>query len=161
LNELRKALDPYYREAEFWLMNAPRMAEELERRREEILHSSPPNLIHVVPGGKNVLADPTGDRGVKLTELKRWEEWLRLVREVEATPYGRLVRIKRELGRGCRGRPVWVKVAWKLKYSERRVKEMWREVVYYTAFLAVSRGITSAVKCSTPSGNGDGKILNG
>jgi hypothetical protein len=149
MKELRKKLEPYYQEAEFWLLNAPQKEKELVQKHEDILQSSPGPGFEVAVQRYNY-GDPTGEKARKLAELEHEEQWLQLVREIEQTSFGPIIRLRRLYGRGYRGNPVWRRIAKKVHYSERRVRQKWREAVYYTAFLAVSRGITrkkEAVYC--------------
>lgn len=141
-SKLIKELESYYQQAEFWLLNAPQKEEELKRKREDILHSSSgPSYENVVD--QSGFSDPTGNKAQRLLEIEREERWIELIREIEQTPFGHIVRLRRHYGRGYRGNPVWRRIAAKIPYSERWVREKWKDVVHYTAFLAVSRGIAT------------------
>lgn len=138
---LKRLLEPFYREAEFWLLNAPQKEIELKRLTEEILHSGGSTSIVGTAHETGNISDPTGEKAKKLAELERERRWLELIKEVERTPYGDLIRLRREYGRPSRRNPVWPRMARKLRYSERWLREQWREIVFYTAFLAVSKRI--------------------
>jgi len=154
LNELRKVLEPYYSQVIFWLLNAPEKERELERKRKEIIEANATELVRIVPK-RGHISDPTGNKACRLLqEIAEEEQWICLVREVEQTEYGPIIKLRRMYGRGYRGRPVWRKIANKLHYSESHVKNKWRDAVIYTAFLALSRGLLkkdstfSSKKCS-------------
>lgn len=140
MDGLRRLLEPYYREAEFWLLNAPEKERELEEKRMEIIETGTSELVRAVPE-KGHYSDPTGEKARRLAELEREERWLELVREVERTPFGDLIRLRREYGRASKKNPVWLRLARRMHYSERWLRQRWKEIVYYTAFLAVNRGI--------------------
>lgn len=147
-----------------WLLYYHERKQEYLNQREAILHSSPPCLSDAMPGGKNVVGDPTGRKGQKLADLQETERWLALVEEVERRLPWKLqifLRLRRECRfskSGGRGRPTWVpyvqrrfaqEVAARLNKQEEAVwinspatfHEWWDKIVNYTARLAAKRGL--------------------
>lgn len=102
-----------------------------------------------MPDGKGTTGDTTGRKAVKLAALEFDESWVQLIEEVEASlrPQDmKLLDLQRSVSK-ARGRR-WATryVARKMYYSERRIREMWRELIYYTAFMAIKRGLVGPEK---------------
>lgn len=144
-----------------WLLWYPDRKAEYEKKREAVLHSSPPGLQEVihVDGGK--LADSTGNKAARLADLDpRTAKWLALVEEVERRLPWKMrifLRLRWEL-RHYRGRRGWT-VAMQHRYAEEVAKHLgkpeeecwvedrttfwrwWVRIVEYAARLAAKAGL--------------------
>lgn len=130
--------------------------------RIEILESSGSGLFNGTMGCQKKISDPTSRKGMKLAglQIKKTEEWIRLIDEVENRLDQRM-RLFLELRREYRfatGRNGWT-AAIQCRYAEEAAKRFgkepednwiesrntftlwWRKIVDYTARLAAKRGL--------------------
>lgn len=146
---LKQRLSPYYRQAEWWLYNGQRKAQEIGDQKLSIIWGASCG-VHSIPSGKSSSRDTVGRKAVKLTEISgEDEEWIALIVELEAglSPEQKLLlELRRSVGKAKGKRRALRYVANEMHYSVRRVSDLWRELVYYTAFLAVQKGIARETK---------------
>lgn len=145
-----------------WLLWYNERKQEYEQRREELLYSS--KTLEMVAGAPvgfgGGYSDPTGAKASKLAELRKTEQWLRLVEEVELRLPPKMqifLRLRREY-RYSKGRNGWVApVQWKFAHemakiqgkkpedtwieSRRTFWVWWDRIVEYTARIAAKRGL--------------------
>lgn len=142
-----------------WLLWYHERRHEYLNRRTELIHSTPrpegPN------GGQTFrISDSTGQKGSKLADLEKTEQWLGLVAEVEQRLPWKMqifLRLRREY-RYARGRKGWTAaVQWKFAQevadrvgkrpedtwveSRETFSRWWDKIVDYTARLAAKRGL--------------------
>jgi hypothetical protein len=146
-----------------WLLEYKQRKERYDRRRDDVLHSSP-QPPDGMPRG-SATSNPTGQNGERLVELtEEVGRWLELIEDVQLGLNWKMqliLKLRREaiyIRGKRRGRPAWVSYV-QVHYCEevatregkrletvwvdreRTFYEWWERILDYTARLAAKRGL--------------------
>lgn len=164
INSVRERFKEENRIVSWWLLHYEEVRQELEERRNEILHRGEHTGI-VAALKQPHLRNPTMNKALELASLDEKNEWLEVVEEVEASlsPEMKIfLRLRREAekrgGAKQRGRPAWIAYV-QHKYAEeiakRKGKDIedvwvnapetfvrwWEDIVNFAARVAARRGL--------------------